>query len=193
VINMFAFFISSALLLAAAPHASEGGFTHFYNEYLNIPGFEAWKFLNLGIFITVMVYLLKKPLSGAFKAKRDAIRSELIKAEEDKKAALASLTATEARLAQLETEKEDVIKKARQEAEEETRRVDEDASAESKRLRLQAEAELARLESQVRAGLRRFSAEESVRLAEAKLRLAVDAPADIKLVKSSIQEIGGLN
>lgn len=187
---MFAFLVSTALLLAAAP---EGGFTHFYNEYLNIPGFEAWKFLNLGIFIGLMVYLLKKPLSAAFMAKRDAIRAELIKAEEEKQAALASLTAVEARLAQLETEKEKVLNNAKEEADAEKKRVAEHTAAETKRFRLQAEAELARIQGQTRAELRRFSAEESIRLAEAKLRSSIDGAADVRLVKGNIQEIGGLN
>ncbi len=45
-----------------------------------------------------MIYLLKKPLTNAFKAKRETIRAELIKAEEERQAALAQLTATEAKL-----------------------------------------------------------------------------------------------
>ena len=94
---MFAFITSFLLLLAEASH-KESAFTKFYNEYFNIPGFEAWKFLNLAIFIALMVYVAKKPLSEAFKAKRELIRSELIKAEEEKQAALAKLTAAEAKL-----------------------------------------------------------------------------------------------
>ena len=35
-----------------------------------------------------MIYVLKKPLNEAFKAKREAIRSELIKAEEAKQSSL---------------------------------------------------------------------------------------------------------
>ena len=189
---MFGLFLKFTLLLAEAPKA-EGGFTRFYNEYLNIPGFEAWKFLNLAIFVALMVYLLKKPLSEAFTAKRDAIRAELIKAEEEKQAALASLTAAEARLAQLETEKANILEKAKAEAAAETKRISDDTAAEAKRLRLQAEAELARVQGQTRAELRRFSAEESIRLAEAKLRAAIDGTADARLVKGNIQEIGGLN
>ena len=64
-----------------------------------------------------MVYLLKKPLSEAFKAKRETIRAELIKAEEQRQAALAQMTATEARLAQLDTESANVIERAKHEAE----------------------------------------------------------------------------
>src|SRR5689334_9341180 len=120
---MFAF-ISYTLLLFAEGHgaqpAGEGAwakFLHFYNEWFSIPGFELWKFLNLAIFIAAMVYLLKKPLGEAFRTKRDQIRADLIKAEEEKQAALKQMTSIEAQLAQLETEKATILSKAKEEAE----------------------------------------------------------------------------
>ncbi len=189
---MFAFIYKLNLLLAASG-GKESAFTHFYNQYLNIPGFEAWKFLNLGIFIAIMVYVMKKPLSEAFKAKREQIRAELIKAEAEKQAALAQLTSTEAKLAQLETEKENILKKAKDEAAFEKKRLAEQTSGEIERLRVQKEGDLDRLSKQSYAQLRRFSAEESIRLAEEKLRTQIDGVADARLVKASIQEIGGLN
>lgn len=193
------FAIVSILLLffaethGAAPAAKEGGFTHFYNEYLNIPGFEAWKFLNLAIFIGIMVYVLKKPLGEAFKARRDAIRADLIKAEADKKAALAEMTVIEGKLAQLENEKEAILKRAKDEAEAEKKRLAEHTKLEVERLRQQTESELARLTGQTRKELRRLSAEATVAAAEKKLRAAIDGSVDIKLVKGSLSEIGGLN
>lgn len=188
---MLAFIYKLTLLFAGS--GGESGFTHFYNQYLNIPGFEAWKFLNLAIFIALMIYVAKKPLTAAFKAKRDQIRAELIKAEEEKQAALAKLTSTEAKLAQLEAEKEEILKKAKDEAEYEAKRLADQTNIESERLRQQSESELSRLLGQSRAELRRFSAEESIRLAEEKLRSQIDGDMDARLVKASIQEIGGLN
>lgn len=190
---MFALIYSFLFLLAEGASAPESAFTRFYNEYLNIPGFEAWKFLNLGIFIALLSYLLKKPLGAAFKEKRDAIRAELIRAEEEKQAALAKLTVAEGKLAQLEAEKKNILKKAKEEAEAEKKRIAEHAAAETARLRQQAEAELNRIQSITRAELRRFSADESIRLAEEKLRATIDGGSDSRLVKANIQEIGGLN
>lgn len=187
---MFASLTSSIMLLAGS---GGGGFTQFYNEWFNIPGFELWKFVNLAIFVGLLVYLLKKPLGEAFKAKREQIRAELIKAEQEKQAALAKLTTAEAKLAQLETEKEDVLRKAKAEAAFEKDRLAEQTEADVKRLRSQADAEIARIANQSRAELRRFSAEESIRIAEAKLRAKIDGNADARLVKASISEIGGLN
>ena len=44
---MFAFLNNLLLFAAETTHGAESGFTHFYNQYLNVPGFEAWKFINL--------------------------------------------------------------------------------------------------------------------------------------------------
>lgn len=191
---MLAFIYSTILLLQEpATRSSWAQFREFFNEYLNYPGFELWKFVNLALFIFVMVYFLRKPLGEQFRAKRDIIRAALIKAEEDKKAALVRLTDIEARLAQLESEKETILAKAKAESEDERRRLSEATNDEIKRLREQADGEIARLSNQTRAELRRFSAEESVRRAEAKLRSQLGPNDDARLVKATIQEIGGLN
>lgn len=195
---MLAFF-SNFILLADTSHkaAESGGWwagvKHFEDEWFNIPGFEAWKFINLAIFIALMVYVLKKPLGDAFKAKRDQIRAELIKAEQEKQAALVQLTSAEGKLAQLPTEKETILREAKDEAETEKKRLAEHAEFEAERLRKQSEAELARLAGQTRKELRRLSAEKTVTLAEQKLRASIDGSIDARLVKGSLSEIGGLN
>ena len=193
---MFATLINLFLVFAETTAKGDGkweAFKHFYNDWFNIPGFEAWKFLNLTIFIALMVYLVKKPLGDAFKAKRDDIRAELIKAEQEKQAALAKLTSIEGKLAQLETEKENILQKAKDEAAFEKKRLAEQTKVEVERLRRQTEAELSRLGGQSRAELRRISAEKSIALAEEKLRSQIDAKIDAGLVRGSISEIGGLN
>jgi F-type H+-transporting ATPase subunit b len=189
---MLAFIYSFILILAEGGKSSDG-FWHKVEPYLNYPGFEAWKFFNLAIFVAIMVYLVKKPLSEAFKAKREAIRSELIKAEEERQAALAKLTSAEANLARVETESDEIVEKAKQEAKEEKSRIAREADEEANRLRQQAMSEIERKANQARAELRRFSAEESIRLAEEKIKKNIDAKKDAKLVKANIQSIGGLN
>lgn len=163
------------------------------DPYMNYPGFEVWRFLNLIIFFAIMTYLLKKPLSSAFKAKREVIRADLIQAEEAKQAALAKLTEAEAKLAGLESQKAAVVENARAEARAEQQRIEEEIKADSQRIRGQAESEISRKEAQVRSYLRRFSAEESVRLAEEKIKSLMNAETDSRLVKANIRSIGGLN
>jgi F0F1-type ATP synthase membrane subunit b/b' len=174
-----------------------GGISGWWHDsgshYLSYPGFEAWKFLNLAIFIFIMYKLLKKPLSTAFKAKRESIRAELIKAEAEKQAALSALTASEAKLAGLDTEKASILERAKEEAEAEKTRLAEQTEADIARTRTQTEGEISRLTQQAKNELRRFSAEESIRLAEEKLKAAINPESDARLVKAGIQSIGGLN
>lgn len=186
-------FLFNYVVLFAAPSAGGGGFTDFYNHYLNFPGFEAWRFFNLAIFVGVMIYILKKPLSNAFKTKRETIRAELIKAEEEKQAALAQLTATEAKVAQLDAEAQKIRARAEQEAAAEKSRIVEQTNFEINKLREQANSEVARQSQMVRSELRRFSAEESIRLAEEKIKAEINPEKDARLVKANIQSIGGLN
>jgi len=188
---MLAFLFNFLLSAGAAGH--EGGYMDFYNKYLNYPGFEAWKFLNLAIFVAFIVYVLKKPLSEAFKAKRDAIRAELIKAEEEKKAALSRFTAVEAKLASLDNERQLILNKAKAEADAEAARIAGTAEDEVSKLKDQTSGEIGRLTQLAKIELKRYSAEESIRLAEQKLRSKIDPQADANLVKSGIQAIGGLN
>ncbi len=173
--------------------ASESGFMRFYHDYLDIPGFEAWKFLNLAVFLAVIIYLAKRPLSEAFKTRREEIRSELIKAEEERQAALAQLKAIEKKIKSLEAEREQILKEAKEEASAEKKRLAAQTKLDIERMKLQMQSELSRLTLQSRAQLRRFSAQESVRLAEEKLRAQVGKTEDAKLVRAGINEIGGLN
>ena len=192
---MFAFVYSLLLLAAASGEHAEGGggYMEFYNKYLNHPGFEAWKFINLAIFVALIMYFVRKPLTDAFKAKRDAIRADLIRAAEEKKAALARFTTAEAKLASLDNERQLILNKAKAEADAEARRIAEAAEFEVSKLQDQTSGEITRLTQLANLELRRFSAEESIRLAEEKLRSRIDANADSNLVKSGIQAIGGLN
>ena len=187
---MLAFIFSFALMFAETHGAGE---PNFYDKYLNIPGFEAWKFLNLAVFVGLLTYLVKKPLTDAFKAKREAIRAELIKAEQEKQAALAQLTSVEAKLVNLDSEKSNILTNAEQEAEAEKARILQQTENEVKKLREQTENEIERLAQQTRLQLRRYSAEESIRLAEEKIKNVMNSETDSRLVKASIQSIGGLN
>ncbi len=189
---MFAFLLSSTIFLAAAGSQAEpGSFAYNWDKYLNYPGFEIWKFVNLAIFISVLTYLLKKPLSEAFKARREDIRAELIKAEEAKKEAIAKLTEVEAKLAGANSEIEKLKKEARAEIDAEKQRLA--AQAEAAKLQAQAAGEITRIGQVARLELRRFAVDESLRLAETKLRSEMTPDKDSKLIKAGIQSIGGLN
>ncbi len=190
---MLAFLTSFTFLLAAGGSAPTEGFGAWWNQYMNYPGFEIWKFVNLFVFVSILTYILKKPISEAFKAKRELIRAELIKAEEAKKAALAKLTEIEAKLAGADSERTRILKEAKAEIEQEKARLIAQAEMESEKLSAQAAGEIVRIGQVARLQLRRFAVEESIRRAEEKLKAQVNPETDARLISSGIQAIGGLN
>src|SRR6266516_6163679 len=74
------------------------------DRWLNYPGLELWKFLDLGIFLTIAVFLLKRPMRDALEARRESIRSELLKAQRERDESIAQLAAAEALLARLDSD-----------------------------------------------------------------------------------------
>src|SRR5882724_3434176 len=74
------------------------------SPWWDYPGLELWKFVNLGIFVLGLMYLIKRPLSDAFRARREAIRRELAAARNERDQALMRLTAVEDRLKGLDAE-----------------------------------------------------------------------------------------
>lgn len=188
---MFALINFLLFFAAEAGHSSSGGID--WNSILNYPGFEAWKFVNLAIFLGVLIYLLRKPLSGAFKAKREVIRQELIKAQQERDAALAKLSEVEARFANLETESANIREQSRREAEAEANRIAAQTEADIVKMRDNARREIEAASAQAKRELKRFSADESVRLAEEILRQNVKGKDAARLVSASINGLGANN
>jgi F-type H+-transporting ATPase subunit b len=184
---MFAFI----LFLLAGGGSGSGGWSNFWNHYLNYPGFEAWKFVNLTIFVGLMIYLLKKPLSETFKAKREEIRAELIKAEQEKQAAMSQLTEVEAKMARLDTEKQNILNRAKEEAKAEEKRIASETERDINKIREQANNEVLRTANQAKQELRKLSAEETIRLAEETLRAKLGGKNDADLVRVGIDSLGG--
>src|SRR6185503_17148813 len=88
-------------------------------HWWNYPGFELWKFVNLAIFVAVMLFILRRRTSEAFRARRENIKRELSRAREERDAALAKLKEVEERLAHLNTEVAAIHEQHVQEAAEE--------------------------------------------------------------------------
>ncbi len=190
-------FLSNIIFFFAEAASSGQGesswekFLHFWDTYFNYPGFEAWRFINLFIFGLVAYYILRKPLSKSFTDKREKIREDLIKAEDERKAAIAELASVEARIANLDGERLAIKKKADEEAMAEKKRIMLEADSDIARIQAQAESEIARKEALAKLHLRKFSAEESVRLAEERIKSLMNAKTDADLVRANIESIGG--
>jgi ATP synthase F0 subunit b len=167
--------------------AGGGGETHWWNY----PGLEAWKFLNLFLFILLLVYFLRRPLSEAFKARREGIRRELMRAQEEKQAALSKLEEVESRLARLDAEVTSIRAQSSREAEDERERIRRATEAEIEKLREQSRREIESAGKAARQDLREFAAEQSVRLAEEMIRSDIRPEDDARLINLEIEELGG--
>lgn len=192
-INFLAFLAAEAGEHTAVVTHESGWFNDFYNTYLNYPGFEAWKFVNLFIFVGVLVYILRKPLSDAFKTKRETIRQELIRAKQERDQALAKLYAVEARLANVTAETADIKAQAAREAEAESARIAHQTNSDIEKMRDNARREIEAASAAARRELKRFSADESIRLAEEMLRSNLSQTDAARLATQSINGLGNGN
>lgn len=158
----------------------------------NKPGLEVWKFLNLFIFVGALVYILRRPISEAMRARREGIRRDLMRAQEERNAALAKLEEVEARLARLDAEVAGVREQSQKEAVEERERIRQATETEAQKLREQARREIESAGKAARQELRQYTAEQSVRLAEEVIRREMRPEDDARLVGLQVEELGGV-
>jgi F-type H+-transporting ATPase subunit b len=158
----------------------------------NIPSFEVWRWVNLLIFVTLFVYILRRPVSEAMRARREGIRRDLMQAQEERNAALAKLEEVEARLARLDAEVASVREQSGREAAEERERIRKSTEEETRKLREQAQREIESAGKAARQELREFAAEQSVRLAEEMIRSDMKPEDDARLVGLRVEELGGV-
>ena len=161
--------------------------------WLDYPGFELWRLLNLILFVAVLAYILKRMgLGEAFRARRETIRRQLVRAQEERSAALTKLEEVEARLARLDEEVAAVREQARREAAAERERIARSTEEEARRLREGAERDIEHAGRVAQQELRRYAAEQSVRMAEEILRRDLRPEDDARLMNDYVEELGGL-
>lgn len=179
-------FINTIAMLAA--EESGGG---SLSEYL--PEISTWaKIFNLLLFVGVMVYILRRPLGEALRTRRENIRRDLMRAQEERNAALAKLEEVETRLARLDAEVAAVRAQAEREAEDERVRIERATEEEMRKLREQSQREIEGASKAARQDLRRYAAEQSVRLAEEIIRRNMRPEDDARLVSGYVEELGGI-
>jgi F-type H+-transporting ATPase subunit b len=180
-------------MLLAIIEAGGTGWWARAEPYLDYPGFEAWKFVNLAIFVLLLAFVLtrKVKLGEVFKARRDGIKQELARAQTERDAALAKLKEVEERLGRLDTEVAAVKERSRLEAEEERQRIARSTETEITKLSEQATREIESAGKAAKKELRRYTAEQSVQLAEQFIRREMKPEDDSRLIASNIEELGG--
>ena len=175
------------MTLAAITLFSEA--THWWDY----PGFELWKFINLGIFAGALVFILvrKARLGEAFRTRREGIRTELEKARTERDAALAKLKEVEARIAGLNSEISSIRERSQRDAAAEYERIAHSTETEISKLSAQAQREIENAGKAAKSELRRYAAEQSVRLAEEMIKSNIRSEDDSRMIGRNIEEMGG--
>ena len=111
--------------------AADGG-------WFNYPGIELWKFVNLAIFLIVLIFVLRKKINTALQARRESIQQELIAAKTEREQALAKVADADSLLGRLHEDVRTVHEQSRQEAEQERQRLAAGTERELQKLKQQA-------------------------------------------------------
>jgi len=167
----------------------EGSFS-----WLDYPGFEAWRFFNLFLFVAGALYLHQrfgKPIGEALRLRRQKIKSELEHARNERDQARRRLAEVETRLKDIELEVSRIREQALSEAEAERRRILASTELEMEKLREQGRREIQSATKTAQAELRRFVAGQSVQFAEVLIQKNLSAMDDARLIQRNIDDIGG--
>jgi F-type H+-transporting ATPase subunit b len=156
-------------------------------------GLPEWvpQVVNLLIFLSILFFVLRKPMTAFFETRRAAILAELLKAKRQKEEAEEKLAKVEDRLAKLATEQDAIRAEAAREAEAEHARVVARADEEARKIAEAAGREIDGALKAARADLQRFAAEKAVDMAEATIRAEMNDADRARLVDQYAEQIGG--
>jgi F-type H+-transporting ATPase subunit b len=160
-------------------------------RWWDYPGFELWKFVNLAIFIVLLVLAMRKfGVPEKFRDRKATINTELARAQQARDAALAKLKEVEERLGRLDTEVAAIKEHSVREAAEERERIARSTETEIAKLSEQAVREIESAGKAAKKELRRYTAEQSVRLAEEIVRREMKPEDEARLIASNNEELG---
>jgi F0F1-type ATP synthase membrane subunit b/b' len=176
------------MLLLALLIASEGEMG-WAETYLNYPGLEGWKFINLAIFLVAGAYLLGDPLKSALRARREGIQKLLANADAERDAAQIRLTETETLLARVDSDVAAVRERVKVEAQLERDRLNEATQKEIEKMRQQGHREIESAAKLARRELQKFLANRSVELARESVRTEIRPEDDSRLIDEDIGQL----
>jgi len=158
-------------------------------EWVNYPGLELWKFADLAIFVTVGIMVLRKPLANALTARREAIRTEIARAEKERAKAAEQLAEAQALLAHVNADVEAARKQALEEVTQERQRQTEAAESEIARLKTQADREIELTRKAARRSLEQFLANRSLQLAKQSVITQLRPEDDDRFIRERLDEL----
>jgi len=173
---------AAVLLFEEGPDGARG--------FLGIPGL-VWQLLNLGLFLFLLWYFLRKPAAGFFRNRRAGVAAALAKADDDRRRAERLSDELKARLASIETELTNLREAARRDADAEHAALLEKSRSDADQILARAHADLDNRVRAARAELTAFAGDLSVDLARELLARNVTADDEKRLLAEGIAQLTG--
>jgi F0F1-type ATP synthase membrane subunit b/b' len=158
-------------------------------EWLNYPGLEVWRFLNLAIFVTLGVMFLRSKISDALATRRQAIQQELIAAQNERETALTKLGEADSLLSRLDADMRRVREQAQEEAKAERQRLATSTDREIEKLKQQGQREVETAGKVARKELRQYLAQRSIEFARESIRHQMRPEDDTALIRENIGDL----
>ena len=160
-----------------------------WEHIFNYPGLELWKFINLAVFLGAGIFILKKPLAAALDARREGIKLEIAKAQEEKVSAEAKLAEAESLISRLDGELTGIHNQAVKDAALERERQATAADVEINKLRIQADREIEAAQKLAHKELRSFLAGRSVAVARETVSNQLNPDDDFRIIKDRLGDL----
>jgi len=158
-------------------------------EWLNYPGLEVWRFLNLAIFVTLGVLFLRTKISEALASRRDAIQKELAAAQNERETALAKLSEADSLLSRLDEDVRAVRDQAQEEVKAERQRLAAQTDREIEKLKQQGQREMETAAKVARKELREYLAQRSIEVARESIQRQMRPEDDTALIRENIGDL----
>lgn len=158
--------------------------------FLGVPSL-VWQILNLGCFLALLWFLLRKPAAAFFGGRRTAIEAALAKAVEDRSRAEALAKELAARLESIESELLKLESAARHDAEAEHAALLVTSQADADKILARTKADLDNRVRSARAELTAYAGDLSVELARELLKKNVTAGDEKRLLEEGIASLSG--
>ena len=143
----------------------------------------------MAVFVGVMIWILRRKISEALAQRRDAIKQELVDAQQRRERALAQVADAEAKLNHLDADIQSVHEHAKQEAHSERERLAAATKRDLEKLEQQARREMDTADKVARKQLRQFFAKRSIEVARNTVSTQMKPEDDVLLIKESIGEL----
>ncbi|MBF0466672.1 MAG: ATP synthase F0 subunit B [Nitrospirae bacterium] len=152
-----------------------------------------WMIVNFAVFLSVIIYFLKKPLSEYFANRTRMIEQTLQEAKETKILAQKALDEIEKQLKMKDSEIERIIHIAKTSGEEERDKLVENAKRMADKIKEITEQNIEFEKRKAIAEIKKSAVESAMGMAEDTIKENITAEINNKLFEDAISQIGGKN